>query len=378
MTKNEAMGGSAVMEAGQDAQAERKSCSGPVCEGRMKPLAEFREISGKPGIRRNKCRGCEQVERHAREDGVCVTTYLARAAGGDYPGDAEAQDDVPVKVIGVQGFVQGGEPIEAILVDDWDAPSRETVMDVRPAYGDAGGLQVAPMNNLMTLASRPPTEAQIMAEALAQRDANGVLSLRNPDAVFHALLAAVGGQALNSGVVLPDNLSIETCAMLLRARTQSNRQIQFHIADIIRFAERQWGEMYTQAVEITGIDEGTLRNWVVVANAFSLERRRDDLSFTHHQAVAKKFIPASTQDVILADAALSHSSTRDLEKIAATFRNEVAARTTPKRELPWYKVQPTIEGLLAVAKEMTLDDQRELAIRLETHARTYGVGGVTG
>jgi hypothetical protein len=48
-----------------------------------------------------------------------------------------------------------------------------------------------------------------------------------------------------------------------------------------------WGQKYDEAIERTGLAYGTLRNTVFVAKRFSqLSRRRDKLSWAHHQEVA--------------------------------------------------------------------------------------------
>ena len=64
------------------------------------------------------------------------------------------------------------------------------------------------------------------------------------------------------------------------------RGSQWWIGDWLLYARGKWGEMYTQAVKITGYDYGSLRNMTSVAQEFVLSRRRDKLSWGHHAAVA--------------------------------------------------------------------------------------------
>jgi hypothetical protein len=61
---------------------------------------------------------------------------------------------------------------------------------------------------------------------------------------------------------------------------------QWWIGDWIRFGTMQWGEKYAEAARLTGYDRGTLRNLAWVASQFSLSRRRDKLTWTHHLEVA--------------------------------------------------------------------------------------------
>ncbi len=73
---------------------------------------------------------------------------------------------------------------------------------------------------------------------------------------------------------------------------QSLRQLDgalhWWIGDWLRFGKSQkdWGEMYPEAVEKLGFAEKTLRNYVWLADKFELSLRRDDLDKSHHEIVA--------------------------------------------------------------------------------------------
>ncbi len=64
------------------------------------------------------------------------------------------------------------------------------------------------------------------------------------------------------------------------------RNSQWWVGDWLLYARGKWGEMYAEAVKITGYDYGSLRNIASVAQEFDLSRRRDKLSYSHHAAVA--------------------------------------------------------------------------------------------
>jgi hypothetical protein len=70
----------------------------------------------------------------------------------------------------------------------------------------------------------------------------------------------------------------------LTAAVRAGDQSQWDIGDLIIEANEKWGEKYTRAMEITDKPEKTLRNYVYVASRVS--RRRDNLSFGHHAAIA--------------------------------------------------------------------------------------------
>jgi hypothetical protein len=58
------------------------------------------------------------------------------------------------------------------------------------------------------------------------------------------------------------------------------------VGDWIRYGDARWGEKYTEAARLTGLDSKTLRNIAYVASRFRLSRRRDNLTWTHHAEVA--------------------------------------------------------------------------------------------
>ncbi len=58
------------------------------------------------------------------------------------------------------------------------------------------------------------------------------------------------------------------------------------VGDWIRYGSARWGEKYTEAARVTGLDAKTLRNIAYVASRFQLSRRRDNLSWTHHAELA--------------------------------------------------------------------------------------------
>jgi N6-adenosine-specific RNA methylase IME4 len=83
------------------------------------------------------------------------------------------------------------------------------------------------------------------------------------------------------------------------------------LGDWLRFGERKWGEQYKEAVDVTGYEYGTLRNAKMVADRFDdLSRRRDNLSFAHHQEVAS--LPQPDADRLLEEAASGGLSRNEL------------------------------------------------------------------
>lgn len=68
----------------------------------------------------------------------------------------------------------------------------------------------------------------------------------------------------------------------------------FALGDWLLWGEGMFGELAYQAVEATGRQPDTLREYVRVARNVPVSRRRPSLSFTHHQLVASR--PPEEQD----------------------------------------------------------------------------------
>jgi hypothetical protein len=95
---------------------------------------------------------------------------------------------------------------------------------------------------------------------------------------------------------------------------------QWWLGDWVRYGAEKWGEKYTQAAKITGYDPRSLANMASISTAFKSSRRRDDLTWSHHVAVAA--LSEEEQESWLDRAAAEALSVADL-------RTEL--RAAPKR-----------------------------------------------
>lgn len=57
------------------------------------------------------------------------------------------------------------------------------------------------------------------------------------------------------------------------------------LGDWIHYGNAKFGEKYSRAAKITGYDAQTLMNMVYVASHFEASRRREELSWSHHETV---------------------------------------------------------------------------------------------
>jgi hypothetical protein len=100
--------------------------------------------------------------------------------------------------------------------------------------------------------------------------------------------------------------------------------VRFAIGDAIRLGEELYGEEAHQALELLGLSEAGRMEYVRVALQVPRSRRRSDLSWSHHRAVAA--LPPAEQKTWLRRAVeeqLSHHQLRDelrngAEPVAAT------------------------------------------------------------
>jgi hypothetical protein len=98
------------------------------------------------------------------------------------------------------------------------------------------------------------------------------------------------------------------------------RCIQWLIGDWIAYGNEKFGERYARASKITGYDTQTLMNMVYVASRFSVSRRRENLSWSHHESLAA--VDVKEQDEWLDRATEHRWSVSDLRTMRRMSRKE--------------------------------------------------------
>jgi hypothetical protein len=100
--------------------------------------------------------------------------------------------------------------------------------------------------------------------------------------------AGPGGGVVVSGrgLVLPSGLAFDRWLGIGRHLCAVSTSAAWCLGDWLVFGEVAFAGRYREAVELTGLDYQTLRNYAWVARRFALSRRRDALSFGHHAEVA--------------------------------------------------------------------------------------------
>ncbi|HEX8066846.1 MAG TPA: LmbU family transcriptional regulator [Thermoleophilaceae bacterium] len=88
-----------------------------------------------------------------------------------------------------------------------------------------------------------------------------------------------------------DDLSLREWAEQGRRLGVIGRGVGWWIGDWLRYGNARFGERYVRAARITGYDVQTLMNMAYVASRFDSDRRRPNLSFSHHAELAAREEP---------------------------------------------------------------------------------------
>lgn len=110
-------------------------------------------------------------------------------------------------------------------------------------------------------------------------------------------------------------LTFEQWAEAGRGLQRIGRAWRWWLGDWIRYGERRWGERYDAAIDLTGLEYGTLANVVYVANHVEFSRRRENLPWSLHHEVAP--LPPDEQQAWL-DRAEAEGMTRERLRRALT------------------------------------------------------------
>jgi hypothetical protein len=142
--------------------------------------------------------------------------------------------------------------------------------------------------------------------ALGLRSVNGVVAVAGPGglAARPALAAEVAGAVRlpgrgnvvvpRVGLVFPSRLPFEAWQGIGAQLAAAAACSAWCLGDWLVYGQAAYAGRYREAVERTGLDYQTLRNYAWVAGRFELSRRRDTLSFGHHAEVAA--LPGPEQD----------------------------------------------------------------------------------
>jgi N6-adenosine-specific RNA methylase IME4 len=143
----------------------------------------------------------------------------------------------------------------------------------------------------------------------------------------------IPGMVSPTSLCLPERLSFEQWEEVVNTLGMVTKSCLWWWGDALVYGERKWGERYAQALDASDYEYQTLANahWVASKIPFSL--RRENLSFSHHSAVAA--LESKQADALLAKAEEEDWTYQDL-------RREVQKRKN------FFNPQPLPSGLFDV------------------------------
>lgn len=115
-----------------------------------------------------------------------------------------------------------------------------------------------------------------------------------------------------------DELDAREWAEVGRRIGSVGRNIQWLLGDWIAYGNQKFGERYARASKISGYDPQTLMNMVYVATRFPASRRRENLSWSHHETLAA--LDPEDQDRWLDQATQHRWSVADLRTMLRVSR----------------------------------------------------------
>ena len=89
-----------------------------------------------------------------------------------------------------------------------------------------------------------------------------------------------------TGLLFKDSLTFDEWGNVGKLLNQIEGATQWWIGDWLNYGNFKWGEKYKEAIEKTEFNYGYTRNLKSVSNAIELSRRRDKLTWAHHQEIA--------------------------------------------------------------------------------------------
>jgi N6-adenosine-specific RNA methylase IME4 len=131
-----------------------------------------------------------------------------------------------------------------------------------------------------------------------------------------------------TGLSIADTVAFEEWQSIGQQLQRMERSVMWWIGDWLRHGERQWGEMYAQALDATDYSYSHLSKAKWVAEQFDFCDRSQNLSWTHHSFAAS--LPPADRSAVLAEAEREGWSVREL-KAAINQRKNVVG-TYPSSE----------------------------------------------
>lgn len=145
---------------------------------------------------------------------------------------------------------------------------------------------------------------------------------------FKPILTIPRAEITRNGLAIEDGLTAdewlrEVVTPLREVISTMRTSALWWWGDALAYGERQYGEMYSQALEESDYNYGTLRNAKFVSERIPLSCRHDNLSWTHHAEIATTISDAKERAQWLDRASNEDMSTSQLRKAIRESKAEI-------------------------------------------------------
>lgn len=223
---------------------------------------------------------------------------------------------------------------------------------------DLDGMTMSDLTATM-FGGQVPTVRRDQVKTVEQMPENAIVIEDDGSLTFHGYALTSVGLIDNPSATFDDWNALG--AMLFRLEGS----IQWLIGDWLTVGAGKWGEMYYDAVNQFGRAEKTLRNYKVIANAFQLSRRRDKLTFGHHEAVSG--LDWGTQEEFLDYAEQEGLSVANLRKAIRQWKHRGIEEQQPLLTDDW--INPAKRAVSMLTNPRTVEIDPESAIRDAENAK---------
>ncbi|MEI5102892.1 LmbU family transcriptional regulator [Streptomyces sp. PmtG] len=173
-----------------------------------------------------------------------------------------------------------------------------------------------------------------------------------------------------SGMILPQDLSERAWERIGSSLRELANSSAWWLGDWLIFGETTYGwRRYREAIDRTGLDYQTLRNYAWVARRFERHRRRGDLSFAHHAEVTRLSPPE--QDYWLREAEQRKWSRNELRRVVRASLAEQSDRTDTTPSGRDGEQQQEVPQLAAAAADKRQRQATTLTIELSVGQLDY-------
>lgn len=166
-----------------------------------------------------------------------------------------------------------------------------------------------------------------------------------------------GVEADEISLTFPDNMSYKEYEKVMKGLGQiadfSTLRLPFYIGDAIVFGQSKFPDIYSQAVEFTGLSEGTLHNYAYICRNVPKKIRREKLGIAIHQEVAQ-IKDETRQSSFLSEAELNGWTKIELRK---AIKGEIPSKALPDK-MPSFREDPY---RIDVFEEWYKDNEEKLA-----------------